>query len=49
MSGLDVYEKVLKQLGGVGTGIINQSDFARDYTLEDEPCVRRQLERIGVC
>jgi 5-methyltetrahydrofolate--homocysteine methyltransferase len=48
MGGLDVFERVLQQLGGPGPGIINLYDDARDFDAKDEVEVRRRLERLGV-
>ncbi len=48
MGGLDVFERVLSQLGGPGPGLINLYDDARDFDIKDDAAVRRRLERMGV-
>jgi hypothetical protein len=48
MGGLDVFERVLQQLGGPGPGMINLYDDARDFDVKEEAAVRRRLERLGV-
>lgn len=47
MGGLDVFERVLQQLGGPGSGIINLYDDARDFDVKDEAAIRRRLETMS--
>jgi len=48
MGGLEVFERVLKRLGGPGPGIVNWEDDAKNFTPDEEPDVRRTLARMGV-